>query len=90
MPTSGKILNFGCGRGILSIELARKGYEVTGIDGSKGMIDAVENQLLRFGLSNVSFEVLDSESFRFIPESYDAVVCSSVLEYVEDDKNAAL
>ena len=85
-PGSKTILDLGCGTGRHALYLAKKGYEVTGIDGAKGMIDVAKQQSLQSGLSNVSFIVLDSESFSLKPESYDAVVCSSVLEYVQNDK----
>jgi len=82
---SGRILDFGCGPGILSIALACEGYEVTGVDGAERMIDVAKQRSLRSGLSNISFKVMDAKSFSIEPESYDAVVCSSVLEYVADD-----
>jgi phenylacetate-CoA ligase len=50
------------------------------------MIEVARQQSLRRGLSNVSFEVMNSEAVSLAPESYDAIVCSSVLEYVEDDE----
>jgi SAM-dependent methyltransferase len=82
----GKVLDFGCGPGIMSMALACEGYEVTGLDGAERMIDVARRQSLQRGLRNVCFQVMDSESFSPVPESYDAVICSSVLEYVEDDQ----
>lgn len=39
-----KILDFGCGTGLHSIELAKRGYDVTGIDINQEMLDiAIEN-----------------------------------------------
>jgi phenylacetate-CoA ligase len=56
------------------------------MDGSDGMIEVARQESLRRGLSNVSFQVMNSEVLSLDVESYDAVVCSSVLEYVEDDE----
>ena len=85
VPTSGKILGFGYGPGVLSMTLAEKGYVVVGVDGSKDMIELAKQQISDNGLSRVSFNVMDAESFSLPSESFDAVVCSSVLEYVEND-----
>ena len=35
LPAKGKILDVGCGAGFLTNELARHGYQVTGIDASE-------------------------------------------------------
>lgn len=86
VPGSGRVLDFGCGPGVMSLALACEGYEVTGVDGSERMIRVAEQRSPRHGSANVHFEVMDSESFSLAPQSYDAVVCSSVLEYVKDDE----
>ncbi|WP_237705115.1 methyltransferase domain-containing protein [Thermococcus zilligii] len=39
LPAGAKILDVGCGVGRHSIELARRGYRVTGVDIEKGLFD---------------------------------------------------
>ena len=85
VPRSGRILDFGCGPGVLSMALAHDGYEVTGFDGSEGMIQAAKRESEGKGLSGVSFQVTSAELFSPEPERFDAIVCSSVLEYIQDD-----
>jgi SAM-dependent methyltransferase len=66
------ILELGCGDGALSCFLASKGFMVTGIDISPGMIEEAKQRAVREGVS-IRFEVADSDSFEFA-ESYDAVI----------------
>ena len=42
---NGKILELGCGTGRVSIELAKNGYFVTGLDLSESMLEIYKNKL---------------------------------------------
>lgn len=80
-----RILDFGCGTGLIAMELAALGYQVTGVDGSRGMIEKAQAEMMNRELSLISFEAIDPSTWR--PElQFDAIVCSSVLEYVPDDE----
>jgi 2-polyprenyl-3-methyl-5-hydroxy-6-metoxy-1,4-benzoquinol methylase len=60
-----KILDFGCGTGLHSIELGRRGYEITGIDISKEMIDIANTKSFegKIKFINSSIFNLDNEKF---------------------------
>ena len=77
-----RILDIGCGGGILSEELARLGGEVTGIDLSKDLIEIADLHGLESGLKveyrKISAEALANEQ----PESYDCITCMEMLEHV--------
>jgi 2-polyprenyl-6-hydroxyphenyl methylase/3-demethylubiquinone-9 3-methyltransferase len=65
--------------------MVHQGYTVAGVDGSKQMIAAAREMSSRGGLPGLSFDVMDSGAFSLQAETYDAVVCSSVLEYIAED-----
>ncbi len=62
-PEKGILLDLGCGTGSMSIEMAKKGYEVIGIDSSVGMLTAAREKIYEAGadvlLLNQSMEELD-------------------------------
>jgi len=86
LPLKGlKIVDVGCGGGILAERLTRIGAQVTGIDVSAELISiAKEHAKLDLGISErINYIQTTVEDFsRKEEESYDAVVASEVLEHV--------
>ena len=80
IPVGGYVLDYGCGPGRLSLLLARSGFRVRGADTSEGMV-AQARTLDRTALS-VDFETIEKSDEVLPPNTYDAIVCSSVIEYV--------
>ena len=68
-----RILDVGCGVGRHSIELARRGYNVTGIDPSAAMIAAARRRADRSGVF-VDFQQERGELFA-TDQPYDAAIC---------------
>jgi len=44
-PRGCSVLDFGCGSGVMVRALVERGFEVTGVDGSAGMIAAAQQHL---------------------------------------------
>ena len=79
------VLDVGCGGGILSDSMARKGANVTGIDLSTialrvARLHPLEAQTSNLQLREVSVEALAAEQ----PGSFDVVTCMEMLEHVPD------
>ncbi len=83
VPNQANILDYGCGTGAISFKLAKKGYKVTGIDVAPGMVEQA-NQKKGDGL-DLEFSILPADLATAFPQKFDAIVCSSVIEYIEDD-----
>lgn len=67
------IIDIGCGTGRHSIELAKRGFKVTGIDISKGMLKEAEKTALKEKV-DVRFIKANAVEFRS-DEKFDAAVC---------------
>jgi len=73
LPSGASILDIGCGTGRHSIELARRGYAVTGLDLSKEMLAKAAQAA---DASGVEVEWIHSDAARFsLSRKYDAAVC---------------
>lgn len=79
-----KVLDSGCGEGILSIMMARKGVRVIGSDISRPNIEKCEQVARKNNIDNIKFIVADSEKLPFPDNSFDLVVSSHVLEHLPD------
>lgn len=80
-----KVLDVGCGGGILSDAMARQGAQVTGIDlASKSLrvaqLHALEAQTPAIEYREISAEDLAAQH----PAHYDIVTCMEMLEHVPD------
>jgi len=80
-----RVLDVGCGGGILADAMARKGADVLGIDlAGKSLrvaqLHALEAQTPRVQYREVSVEALAAEQ----PGSFDTVTCMEMLEHVPD------
>ena len=75
-----KILDFGCGSGAIARFLSAKGYLVTGVDISPGMIQQAKHK----APNDIIWQIYSGNGEINLPSnSFDATICSSVLEYID-------
>lgn len=79
-----RVLDVGCGGGILSESMAQRGADVTGIDMGAAPLKVAKLHGLESGVSvsykQITVEELASEQ----PQSFDIVTCMEMLEHVPD------
>ena len=80
-----RVLDVGCGGGILSDSMARRGAEVLGIDLATkplrvAQLHALEAETPRVEYREVAVETLAAEQ----PEAFDVITCMEMLEHVPD------
>lgn len=75
-----RVLDVGCGGGLLCEALARAGATVTGIDLAPGMIEVARLHAAEQGL-DIAYNVVSAEE---VSGEYDVVTCMEMLEHVPD------
>lgn len=83
LPEESRILDIGCGTGLLAVDLAQRGHLVTAVDPSQAMIDLATAHVAEIGMDDrVTVTLGDAHTLSFAPNSYDLVVALGVLPYL--------
>ncbi|HAJ12609.1 MAG: bifunctional 2-polyprenyl-6-hydroxyphenol methylase/3-demethylubiquinol 3-O-methyltransferase UbiG [Hydrogenophaga sp.] len=85
-PLAGqRVVDIGCGGGILADAMARKGAQVTGADLSTKALRVAQLHALEAGTPNVTYREISAEDLAAEqPASVDVVTCMEMLEHVPD------
>ncbi len=79
-----RVLDVGCGGGLLSEAMAAQGARVTALDLAPELIEVARLHLLESGL-DVDYRLQSVESLADeLPGSFDAITCMEMLEHVPD------
>lgn len=87
--TDKRILDMGCGDGVLSYCIAREGGVVSGIDLDKYAIEFARKRTRRYRTS-IDFSVQDVCATEFTNDSFDAIVSNEVIEHVPNPEEMLL
>ena len=79
-----KVIDVGCGGGILSESLAQKGAQVTGIDMGEAPLSVATLHQKESNLDIEYLRITAEEIAKQRPASYDTVCCLEMLEHVPD------
>lgn len=77
-PSKGKtLLDVGCGTGHWSAYVARKGFDVTGVDISEQMIEVAQAK----GTCGTRFQVADAQNLPFADDQFDVAAAVTVIAF---------
>ena len=85
-PLNGcKVVDVGCGGGILTDAMARKGADVLGIDLAEKSLKVAQLHALEAGTPGVQYRAVSAEALAAEqPGQFDVVTCMEMLEHVPD------
>ncbi len=82
VPENAKILDTGCGLGIMSVSLSILGYDITGIDNDPKVVEAAKENAEKYGKK---IKIIEENIFnidkRFKENSFGACVSGGVIEH---------
>jgi 2-polyprenyl-6-hydroxyphenyl methylase / 3-demethylubiquinone-9 3-methyltransferase len=80
-----QVLDVGCGGGILSDSMARRGAKVLGIDLAAKPLKVAQLHAMEAGTESVSYREVAAEALAAeMPAQFDALTCMEMLEHVPD------
>ena len=85
-----RVIDVGCGGGILAESMATRGAQVTGIDLSEKPLNVAKLHLLETG-QKVVYRLISAEDMAAEqPAQFDAVTCMEMLEHVPDPQSTVV
>jgi 2-polyprenyl-6-hydroxyphenyl methylase / 3-demethylubiquinone-9 3-methyltransferase len=80
-----RVVDVGCGGGILAESMARKGAEVLGIDLADKALKVAQLHAMEAGVANLAYRCVAAEALASEqPGQFDVVTCMEMLEHVPD------
>jgi len=79
LRSGGEVLEVAPGPGHLAIEMARRGFRVTGLDLSRSFVQIANTSARRAGVS-VDFRHGDARDLPFADESFDLIMCQAAFK----------
>jgi ubiquinone/menaquinone biosynthesis C-methylase UbiE len=79
-----RLMDFGCGTGLVSLALEPHVDAITGVDSSHGMLDVFNNKIRHYGISNVSTALVDIDKADLPTGPFNCIVSSMTMHHIKD------
>jgi SAM-dependent methyltransferase len=88
LDPGGKVLEVGCGAGLATLELARRGYAVHSTDSSADMVALASHRIAQADVGDVVVSVSDVHDLPYGAGSFDLVLALGVLPWLHSPPRA--
>ena len=78
------VLDFGCGTGLLTLQLQPLIHSITGIDSSQGMLDVFKMKIAKKNLTNVKALLIDLDKGDVLAGNYHLIVSNMTLHHIKE------
>lgn len=82
-----EVLDFGCGTGLLSMQLCHQVNSITGVDSSQGMLDIFSKKIANQNITNIKVHRLDLDKGDALPGKYHLILSSMTFHHIPDIGN---
>ena len=80
------MLDFGCGTGLVALELLPSVRSVLGVDGSRGMIEIMNRKIIQKNLTHIETRYFDLDGGDVLNGSYDLVISSMTFHHIREPR----
>ena len=86
LPSSARVLDIGCGAGLITVALSRQGHTVDAMDAAAAMLDMTRKRAVRQGVQDrVRLHLGDVHELQFEANTFDIVIAIGVIPWLHSE-----